>query len=66
MSFKTQRDVERLSLPPGKLEHVEFDEMCKGLAVRLQGSARVWMVRYQLPNGRRPKMKLADVAGMLG
>lgn len=64
MSFRTQRDVDRLTLPPGKPEHMEFDETCKGLAVRLQGSARVWMVRYQLPDGRRPKMKLGDVSGM--
>src|SRR3954452_15580330 len=64
MGFRTQRGVDRLSLPPGKAEHMEFDETCRGLAVRLQGAARGWMVRYQLPTGQRRKMKLGDVAGL--
>ena len=64
MSFRTQRDVDRLSLPPGKLEHVEFDEACRGLGVRLQGGSRVWLVRYQVPGGTRRKITLGDVAGI--
>jgi len=64
MSFRTQRDVDRLALPQGKAEHVEFDEHCRGLGVRLQGGAKVWMVRYQLPSGKRSKVTLGDVSGL--
>jgi hypothetical protein len=64
MGFRTQRDVDRLALPAGKAEHMEFDEACRGLAVRIQGEAKVWVVRYALPGGQRRKMKLSDVAGM--
>lgn len=64
MSFKTQRDIDRLTLPPGKAELVEFDETCHGLGVRLQGSAKVFLVRYQLPTGQRRKMTLGPVSGM--
>src|SRR4051794_15081051 len=62
MSFSTQREVDRLALPPGKSEHTEFDATCRGLGVRLQGAARVWLVRYQLPNGQRRKLSLGQVA----
>jgi integrase len=64
MGFRTQRDVDRLTLPPGKVEHVEFDEVCRGLGVRMQGDAKVWLVRYQVPGGPRRKLKIGDVAGM--
>jgi integrase len=64
MGFKAQRDIDRLKLPPGKSELVEFDETCPGLGVRLQGSAKVFLVRYQLPTGQRRKLTLGPVSGM--
>jgi integrase len=64
MGFRTQRDVDRLALPPGKAEHVEFDEQCRGLGVRMQGGSKVWLVRYQLPGGTRRKLTLCDVSGL--
>ncbi|MFZ1429146.1 MAG: site-specific integrase [Geminicoccaceae bacterium] len=64
MGFRTQRDVDRLALPPGKPEHVEFDEQCRGLAVRMQGGSKVWLVRYQVPGGNRRKLTLGDVSGL--
>ena len=48
MCFRTQRDVATISLPPGKREVIECDEQCRGLEIRLQGRAKVWIVRYQL------------------
>ena len=64
MGFRTQRDVDRLSLPPGKDEHFAADDLCPGLYVRLQGKAKSWMVRYPVPGKDRRKMKLGAVAGI--
>ena len=64
MGFRTQRDVDRLSLPPGKGEHFVADDLCAGLYVRLQGVTKSWVVRYPAPGRGRRKMKLGDVAGI--
>lgn len=65
MGFRTQRDVDRLTLPPGKSELVEADEDTTGLYVRLQGEAPpVWRVRYTLPSGRRRWMNLEPVKAL--
>ena len=64
MGFRTQRDVERLSLPVGKDEHFVADDLCRGLYVRLQGTTKTWVARYPVPGGGRRKMKLGDVAGI--
>jgi integrase len=60
MAFRTQAQVDKLRLPPGKSEVYHFDEDCTGLSVRIQGSARSWVVWYQA-NGRRRRMKIGDV-----
>jgi integrase len=60
MGFRTQAQVDKLKLPPGKAEHWEFDEGCTGLSVRIQGKARTWVVWYSV-NGRRRRMKLGEV-----
>ncbi len=60
MAFRTQAQVDKLRLPPGKSEVYHFDEVCTGLSVRIQGSARSWVVWYQA-NGRRRRMKIGDV-----
>jgi integrase len=65
MAFATQAKVDGLRLPAGKTEHWEFDQRCTGLSVRLQGRKRSWVVWLPVnANGKRPKMKIGDVAGM--
>lgn len=64
MGFKTQRDIDRMKLAEGQGEVVEFDETCPGLGVRLQGHAKVFLVRYQLLTGKRRKLTLGPVSGM--
>jgi hypothetical protein len=32
MSFRTQRDLDRVTLPPGKAEVFHFDARCPGLS----------------------------------
>ena len=51
MGFRTQRDVDRLTLPRARRSTWNLTRHAHGLAVRLQGTARVWMVRDQLPSG---------------
>ena len=62
MSFKTQRDVDRLSLPAGVADRFIFDDQCQGLSVRLQGAKRSWVIHYTV-EGKRRRMSLGDVAG---
>ena len=63
MGFRTQAQVDKLRLPPGKTEHWEFDEECTGLSVRIQGKARSWVVWYSIA-GRRRRMKIGDLAAV--
>ncbi|WP_159717730.1 tyrosine-type recombinase/integrase [Geminicoccus flavidas] len=63
MGFSTQREVDRLALPAGKNELFVADEGCRGLYVRLQGTKRTWVVRYD-SGGRRRKVVVADVPAM--
>jgi integrase len=62
MGFRTEGQVAKLKLPPGKSEAYFFDDQCTGLSVRIQGSARTWVVWYSV-NGRRRRMKLGTLAG---
>lgn len=63
MGFRTQREVERLSLPAGVADRFVFDDQCQGLSVRLQGAKRSWVVHYTI-DGKRRRISLGDVAGM--
>jgi integrase len=64
MGFRTQAQVDKLRLPAGKSEGYFFDDECTGLSVRIQGSARTWVVWYQA-NGKRRRMKIGDVGDAL-
>jgi integrase len=65
MSFRTQRDLERLSLPPGKAEVFHFDARCPGLSVRIQRTGKpAGVVWYTAPNGKRKRLTLGPVAGL--
>jgi integrase len=65
MSFRTQRDLERLTLPPGKAEVFHFDARCPGLSVRIQRTGKpAFVVWYTAPGGKRKRMTLGPVAGL--
>jgi integrase len=63
VGFRTQAQVDRLRLPAGKVDVYVFDEECTGLAVRLQGRARRWVVSYQV-NGTRRRITLGDLSAL--
>jgi integrase len=63
MGFKTQAQVDRVRLPEGKTDGYVWDDQCPGLSIRVQGSARRWVVWYQA-NGRRRKVTLGAVSGI--
>lgn len=63
MGFRTQAQVNGLRLPSGKADAYFFDDQCTGLSVRLQGSAKRWVVWYQA-NGKRRRVTLGPVAGL--
>jgi integrase len=64
MPFKTERDVGRLKLPNGKADAFHFDELVRGLSVRLQGARKTWVVHYSTADGKRRRLSLGDVAGL--
>jgi hypothetical protein len=65
MSFRTQRDLERLTLPAGKAEVFHFDARCPGLSVRIQRTGKpAFVVWYTAPNGKRKRLTLGPVVGV--
>lgn len=65
MSFRTQRDLERLSVPPGKTEVFHFDARCPGLAVRIQRTGKpTFVVWFTAPGGKRKRLTIGPVAGV--
>jgi integrase len=65
MSFRTQRDLERLTLPAGKAEVFHFDARCPGLSVRIQRAGKpTFVVWFTAPGGKRKRLTLGPVAGM--
>jgi integrase len=65
MSFRTQRDLERLSLPPGKTEAFHFDARCPGLSVRIQRAGKpAFVAWYTAPGGKRKRITLGATAGV--
>ena len=40
MAFRTERDLDRLTLPAGKSEVFHFDARCPGLSVRIQRTGK--------------------------
>ena len=64
MSFRTQRDLERLTLPAGKAEAFHFDARCPGLSVRIQRTGKPAFVTWYTVGGKRKRITLGAVAGM--
>ena len=60
-----QKIVDRLELPAGKNAIIFWDDECPGLGVRLQGSARRWIVRYRVAgNPKQKQITLGPLVGM--
>jgi integrase len=64
MAFRTQRDVDRLKLPPGKKEHFEFDARCPGNSVRIQRGGKPAYVAWYTVAGVRKRFTLGATAGI--
>jgi len=64
MAFKTQRDVDRLTLPAGKSEAFFFDGRVPGLSVRLQRTGAATFAVWYTAGGKRKRMSLGPVAGI--
>ena len=50
---RTQRDLERLTLPAGKAEAFHFDARCPGLSVRIQRTGKPAFVTWYTVGGKR-------------
>lgn len=47
-----------LELPPGKTDHLVFDDSCPGLGLRIrQSGTRTWVFQYQI-GARTPRITL--------
>jgi len=65
MAYRTQRDLERLTLPAGKSEVFHFDARCPGLAVRIQRTGKPTFVAwYTAAGGKRKRLTIGAVAGI--
>ena len=64
MAFRTQRNLERLTLPAGKAEVFHFDGRCPGLSVRIQRAGKPAFVVWYTAGGKRKRITLGAVAGM--
>ncbi len=46
----TKEALAALTLPPGKADHIEWDEALPGFGVRLRGRTKHWVVQYRVGN----------------
>lgn len=56
----TKDAVTGLTLPPGKVDHFEWDDTLPGFAVRLRGQTKTWVVQYRIGAQQR-RESLGDV-----
>jgi hypothetical protein len=50
----TEKNIAKLSLPAGKLDHVVWDDDVVGLGIRLRdGGSRRWVYRYRVGSKQR-------------
>jgi integrase len=53
MKFNT-KTAERLTMPDGKTDHIEWDQETPGFGLRLRGDTKRWVVQYRIgPQQRR-------------
>jgi integrase len=55
----TTATVATIALPPGKTDHIEWDDELPGFGVRLRGGARRWVVQYRV-GGKQRRESLGD------
>jgi integrase len=61
IGMKLTKDVViALTLPPGKVDHFEWDDGLPGFGVRLRGKAKTWVVQYRIGAQQR-RESLGDV-----
>lgn len=54
-------DIDRLKLPPGKADHIEWDDELSGFGLRLRaGGKRTWVVQYRAA-GRTRRVTIGTV-----
>ncbi len=53
-------DVTKLSLPPGKTDHIEWDDELPGFGVRMRPTKRVYIVQFRIGRQQR-RESLGDV-----
>ncbi|WP_191058458.1 tyrosine-type recombinase/integrase [Geminicoccus harenae] len=63
MAFSNQRDVDRLVAPAGSSDALFADSSVRGLYIRIQGTRRTWVLRYNA-NGKRKKLLIGEVAAI--
>lgn len=64
MAFRSEREIERLTLPPGKSEAFHFDAKVPGLCVRIQKTGRPSYAVWYSVDGKRKRLALGPVAGI--
>ena len=54
MKLTTVKKVEGIQLPPGKTDHIEFDDDIPGLGLRIrEGGSRTWIFQYRIGSKQR-------------
>src|SRR6185295_680562 len=56
----TTAAITTLDLPPGKSDHIEWDDTMPRFGVRLRGRGKVWVVQYRIGRQQR-RESLGDV-----
>jgi integrase len=60
----TSKTVAALTLPPGKQDHIEFDDAVPGFGVRLRASgSRTWLFQYRI-GAKQRRMALGSVSAI--
>jgi integrase len=60
----TTKTVAALTLPPGKQDHIEFDDAVPGFGIRLRASgSRTWLFQYRI-GAKQRRMALGSVSAI--
>jgi integrase len=55
----TRTTIGELTLPPGKVDHVHWDDDLPGFGLRLRGESRSWLIQYRV-HGKQHRESLGD------
>jgi integrase len=56
----TRTTIGEFALPPGKADHVFWDDDLPGFGLRLRGESRTWLIQYRV-HGKQRRESLGDV-----